>query len=418
MANRLRKRKARAGADDSRNPAPQPPPDRPADLPFSSRSEIIDGVPSCLSILLLAFLYYSLDDFPAAALTALDFSLLYHHSKLHRFALPSAVIAKRTLRQFFLVAASLDPVVVLMKLSAVDHVLASIDVNGDIVDQNRLQTLCDTPGMLLPEIIGLVDTFGWSSAVCVCVRGIADRLRFLRRHIERCQAPITFDINASAESWDGVLEQEQMFVHQSYRPFRHGQCNTNDRTPDNTCFEKDYSNGARSALQRGGMLVFTCLRSCCILGCHVLQKAESPAVVADVIYRWFPRCPQYIFYDFGCALRQFFLSRYPRFFLDGDSQVFSDSFHWGSLFSGHKCSPANTVQQRLILIDVATNTEIMEQMFNLMRQHFGNAGQMGWVRVIREFRVFMTRQNLARLEEFRKKAKNAMGTDRRYHRDE
>jgi len=248
-----------------------------------------------------------------------------------------------SINNFFLILASLDPVTSILNVAVATKIVSAIDAKGGVLDMSILHSIQSKVEFLIPEVIVLVETFGWSRMTCSVLRFLADRVLFYNEHTKHIVP--TLDRSLSEHNFDYLAHETFFCVDGQTRPCRKPRENTNGhklQKKDN-CFDKKFPDSTRHPGQRGGLLVFICLRTMRIIGFHVLEGAETVNIVGRLIYTWFPQCPKLIFYDYGCALVQYFLSHEPQYFLQNGTQIFSDSFHWGTLFSGHKCSIVNTI---------------------------------------------------------------------------
>jgi CxC4 like cysteine cluster associated with KDZ transposases len=104
-----------------------------------------------------------------------------------------------------------------------------------------------------------------------------------------------------------------------------------------------------------GVLLFYCVEHECCIGFVVLDGAESPRVVYEVLATRFERLPQNVIYDNGCNLSEYVLNRTP--YLFRRTQIMVDGFH----FHSHKsCASCFSTEQNPRTME-KLNTSLFEQ---------------------------------------------------------
>ena len=83
----------------------------------------------------------------------------------------------------------------------------------------------------------------------------------------------------------------------------HGTCS------DRTCTK--YKNDTRDLAP--GMFVLHCLKCAACVGFHIMNEAESPRTLFEVIYSRWAVPPKVVVYDNSCHGHQYFLNREPRY---------------------------------------------------------------------------------------------------------
>lgn len=66
-------------------------------------------------------------------------------------------------------------------------------------------------------------------------------------------------------------------------------------------------------------------------GFHLIQGSEGRKDPFYAIYKYMPKAPKIVFYDFACSLSEYSLNREPEFFFK--TEMFHDVFHGAN----HKC---------------------------------------------------------------------------------
>jgi hypothetical protein len=104
-----------------------------------------------------------------------------------------------------------------------------------------------------------------------------------------------------------------------------------------------------------GVLLFYCVEHECCIGFVVLDGAESPRVVYEVLATRFKKLPQNVIYDNGCNLSEYVLNQTP--YLFRRTQVMVDGFH----FHSHKsCASCFSTEQNPRTME-KLNTSLFEQ---------------------------------------------------------
>jgi hypothetical protein len=127
---------------------------------------------------------------------------------------------------------------------------------------------------------------------------------------------------------------------------------------------KDYHDAASCA---PGVVLFYCVHHEVCIGFVVLDQAESPRMVYEVLMTRFRNLPELVIYDNGCNLHEYILNRLPR--MASGLQVMVDGFH----FQSHvNCAPTYDTHKHPALTR-NLNTSLFEQRNSLLARLKANA---------------------------------------------
>jgi hypothetical protein len=139
----------------------------------------------------------------------------------------------------------------------------------------------------------------------------------------------------------------------------------------------------------GGVFTWFCEHGICY-GFYMLHRAECRNEAFSFLTNYFMEAPQYVVYDFGCALQEYCLNRAPDFFKD--TQFVVDRFHW----LGHSsCSQGYNPSLYTMLQRV--NTSIAEQCNAVLGRVKGSITRMAQVSFMLSVRFYLDAWNTKKI---------------------